>query len=576
MPRFNRRGDWCAGVGGVGVARIVNGRVIDPGPGGAGDWLNDDEVAGARWTSWDDFRAVAIDFTGIQRELRHGVFEHVYAGGGRWATLGQGRWILDDGTDTLPIVGFGPDGSLATVVERVATTGLILNGVVLSYGLVWDVQIISGSQAVWREADGVHAFGLPVPNLLPGESYGLRIAFDGAHWWALYLAAGYNGQLVLHPFDSFDGYALTTPGANAYRPDVVFTDGHLRAIWATVESEQLGQIAGPLVITQPPQSLLKPAPKPEPQPEPKPEPQPEPQPDPKPEPTPAPKPEPPLPPLRTAQRFWFGPNIDSVDLLQCGDVDLSDVDVFSLYIQWIVVDRRYDALKASGLLKKLRAQGLPLCLEMGSIKPEDWHAENAQAGLPMVAERIAALGHELLYIKMDEPLTSAKLRPEQPFEESVFAVAKFIEAAENVFPQAKVGWIEAWPHIDLETQRKFLMGLDSWGMVPAFWHLDIDWHRAASEGKDAHATIALAKKYADDYRIPLGVYFAGYSHATDEEYQKDVLSLADGAVSNITDIDHVLVQAWAERTGTGRQDIPANLGARGLLETFRLVRLTYA
>ena len=173
------------------------------------------------------------------------MFERVYAGGGKWATLGQGRWILDNGIETPPINSFGPDGSLATVVDRDAATGLWLNGRTLSTALVWDVQILSAAQAVWREADGPHAFGLPVPKLLPGESYGLRVAFDGAKWWVLYLAAGYNGQLVLHPFDSFDGYAMTAPGAPAYRADLVILGGAKHVIWATVESEQLGQIAGP-------------------------------------------------------------------------------------------------------------------------------------------------------------------------------------------------------------------------------------------------------------------------------------------------------------------------------------------
>ena len=273
MPRFNSRADWSAGVGGDGVALIVNGQVVDPGPGGAGDWLNDDEIAGARWTSYKDFRAVAINLSGQQRELRRGVFERVYAGGGRWATLGQGRWILDDGVETLPINSFGPDGSLATVVDRNAATGMWLNGRTLSTALVWDVQILSAAQAVWREADGPHAFGLPVPKLLPGESYGLRVAFDGVRWWVLYLAAGYNGQLVLHPFDSFDGYALTTPGALAYRADLVILGGAKHVIWATVESEQLGQIAGPYIAEEHfnlTDLLAKSAPAPTPSPEPTP------------------------------------------------------------------------------------------------------------------------------------------------------------------------------------------------------------------------------------------------------------------------------------------------------------------
>jgi hypothetical protein len=251
MPRFNRLGDWTAGVGGDGVYALVNGQIIDPGPGGAGDWLSDDEFVGARWTTWDDFRAVAISKTGVQRELQHGVFNHVYGGGGRWGVCTrEGRFLLDDGSESLPIVGFGRDGCLVTWAHSAG--GFIIAGRKVSDAVVYESHVLDANTAIWIEHGAPKTIGMPVPTLLPGPVHGLRVAFDGSRWWALYQAE-YNGRLVLHPFDSFDGYALNqtfdprNSATWAYRPDLVILGGMKHVIWATIESEQIGQIAGPYV-----------------------------------------------------------------------------------------------------------------------------------------------------------------------------------------------------------------------------------------------------------------------------------------------------------------------------------------
>jgi len=322
MPRFNVRADWASGLGGgepgpSATALVINGVVVDPGPGGSGDWLNTDEIATRRWTSYEDFRAVAISRTGAQRLLRLGRCEGVWAGGGRWATVThEGVYLLDDGTVVPnPIIGFTPDGALLTQGHPWNGTGLMLypkghgpeaGGRRLADGVAWDVHALDAQRLAWREVDGPHAIGMPVPRLLPGESYQLRVAFDGARWWVLYLAAGWNGRLVLHPFESFEGYALTAPGAPCDRADLVAIDGVLYVIWATVVSEQLGQIAGPFLpqvdsrfaltdLTDAGPRVPPPAPVPDP-PRPQPAPPPAKPPDPEPpKPQPAPTPTPTLP-----------------------------------------------------------------------------------------------------------------------------------------------------------------------------------------------------------------------------------------------------------------------------------------
>src|SRR5688572_11780319 len=111
MPRFNDRADWSAGLGGgvddprTWVAAICNGRVIDPGPGGAGDWLNDDEFVCVR----DGYRAIIAihKATGARRVLHteaRGLVGAVWAGGGRFAYRVDGVGFFGvDGSPCFPI-----------------------------------------------------------------------------------------------------------------------------------------------------------------------------------------------------------------------------------------------------------------------------------------------------------------------------------------------------------------------------------------------------------------------------------------------------------------------------------------
>jgi hypothetical protein len=285
-------------------------------------------------------------------------------------------------------------------------------------------------------------------------------------------------------------------------------------------------------------------------------------------------------PLKAVERNWISPNINS-DLPEALQADLSNVDVFGLPVQWFLEDERYTKLD----LTSLRRQGVNLAIEMGSIKPLDYHADKAQSDLERVAERVKAKGHQVSFLVMDEPLTATSLaydaqgklisldKPIQPLEESAFAIAKFVQKARETMPGVKVIWAEAFPNIALETMRQCLMLLDSWGCRLDGWHLDIDWKRAKKEGVNPFDAIRLAKQYADDYKAQLGVYLTGYPHATDAEYYSEVVAMAkDLHAEAAYCIDHVLVESWAVRTGTNVQDLPANLGPSGLIALFNYIR----
>lgn len=278
----------------------------------------------------------------------------------------------------------------------------------------------------------------------------------------------------------------------------------------------------------------------------------------------------PNPPFHV-DRFWFGPNIGSPILAlfehpEQWETARASMGAFCLVIQHLlsigpIGATTYDALLAIDAFRTLRAWGVAFALEAGAIKPEDWHGEQNQQGLRTAVERLTAAGGELSYLTMDEPLTSAKQKPGgQPLEETADAVAAYIALGESF--GAKVGWAEAWPEIDLDTMRRFLILLDERGRLPHYWHLDIDSRRAAGNRQSVETFLRDAHTIASDYAMPVGVYLAGYPALTDDVYCAQTLQWAQEVRTLQPRLARVLVQSWAERardTEHGPQDLPRNL-----------------
>jgi hypothetical protein len=621
MPRFNSRGDWCAGLGGDGVYLVVNGQKVDNGPGGAGDWLNDNEITSMRWTTYEDFRAVAISQTGTQRVLRPGVNEKIWSGGGRWGTWGAAGNILDDGTVVPPIVAFGKDGSLATWVD--GSHGLVIAGVKVSDAVVYTSHVIDAHTAVWMEPDGPHTIGMPVPRLLPGPVYWLRVAFDGSKWWALYQSGGID-QLVLHPFDSFVGYTLNgkfdahDSSTWTYRPDLLILGGAKHVIWATIESELLGQLAGPYVAEEHFQLVKLDNPNPV---------EPNPMEAPKinvvswdPElksgkpwktvfgclgttftvtkdesdrlviaavnpvnkdvtgevrqlvlahtdPQPPPPPPPPPPPVK-AGKVWLQPNIGSdLQSLLNDQTKLAGVGVFVFYSQHLTQDspnpqwkdNTYPNLAKIHAFQTLKTLGIPTAMEGG---PND--------GDLVAIERVSDAGGQLNYLSVSEPITN---------HISAEVVASFAKRAKDRGAE-KVGLLEAWPEVPIATQGAFIGQLKNLGAQPDYWRLDIDWVRAQREGKDTVAMLGEAQRIADSYGVPLGVFINSTVDpiATDAEHDANLRALATKIHSIVPNIGHVCVASWAERVRAdiSTQTVPSNLGEHGLLETYKFVVNTFS
>ena len=93
------------------------------------------------------------------------------------------------------------------------------------------------------EGFSVRGHGIAVPQVLPGVIWWLRTVFVNGQPWALYQSDAAGARLVLHPYDSLIGYAVTD-GGNSYAPDAVqLPSGVLRVAWAIRQSEAPGEVA---------------------------------------------------------------------------------------------------------------------------------------------------------------------------------------------------------------------------------------------------------------------------------------------------------------------------------------------
>jgi hypothetical protein len=587
--QLNARAERAAGVAGGIVS--FEGKVIATPAGGEQFWRDDDrmiyQVCTPTTCRVEQYHVRTRDKLTL---LDHGC-EHLAAGGGEWAVWFGGLDPLTRGITTswgqrFPDAGLGPMGPDGALAIKVAYLSAGPWDIVrpdgsrsrLTDGDAGNITLHAGGLATWTDEHArAHGLGIPVTQPLSYPFYGLQSFRFGGQWWWFYADA--TGRLITHRMGETTGYLIVDGKGQTFGFDGVVIGNTLAVCWAERADEAPEvQRRASVILTGSQVELFPQTPPPEPLP---PIPTPEP-----PTPTEPPKPVPPpaetFPPLKTTQRYWLHPNIDSDVPGAVMTTDLQGVDVFGLYGQWILDDARWNQIPT---LKHLRAQGINLGLEWGVLKPGDYHGEAAQAKLPIGAERVLSKGHVVGYLTMDEPLTgtyqtydaNGKLiqldAPLIPLEEAAFAIAKFVEKAREAMPGVKVCWAEAWPQIELETMRKCLLILDSWGCRLDGWHLDVDWHRAKKEGLNPFDMIRLAKVYADDYKAPLGVYLVGYPHTLDEDYYNEVVVMAEDLHAEaVWCVDHVLIQSWTARTGTDKQDLPANTGEYGLFNLFQHVK----
>jgi hypothetical protein len=282
----------------------------------------------------------------------------------------------------------------------------------------------------------------------------------------------------------------------------------------------------------------------------------------------------------TDPRFWLHPNIASADLLQVIDQPdvLAKVGVFGLYVQQIIFDdpsqgpNTWQALQAADFYRKLHTAGVPLNIEIGSVKGGDCQCVNALHNLEWCVDVVRDHGGDVAYLTQDEPLTAwinscSKAPDKRTIEQIADSVAAWMKRATEL-GVPHVGWAEAWPHVGFAVQQQFLDLLQARGVKPSHWHLDIDWVTAGSDPK-VSAFIKAATALAEARGITLGLMVNTTVDPipTDAQHFANLAALSRKLWAIDPNAKHVVVQSWARRIKDGPQTVPNNLGASGLVQS---------
>ncbi len=258
MPAIFENGMWTCGRGAVawGRGKTVLGRLEKAGPA----CVLDQQHVVCQALHKGRWQVVAIDVAGGEVDIvsARGATE-LMAQGGKWArllgndmTIGTLLGETRSYTNAAPVdvaidgrIGYKPrhqpDGVGLSIIRPDGNT------VRISDTVARDVAVVPGRDAaVWARSEGLGAAGITVVSVPRPTSKPRVLIIDGRPWLLYQFSfpntGGKGGRLVLHPFDSLDGYVIAESRTNlqAHRPAAVrLSDGSLLIPYCRTEGESV-------------------------------------------------------------------------------------------------------------------------------------------------------------------------------------------------------------------------------------------------------------------------------------------------------------------------------------------------
>jgi hypothetical protein len=130
----------------------------------------------------------------------------------------------------------------------------------------------------------------------------------------------------------------------------------------------------------------------------------------------------------------------------------------------------------------------------------------------------------------------------------------------RVHPRIAIGLIEAYPFSSAAAIQSMIGLLRARGTVPAFLHMDVDWH-ALKPGEFARDMRQL-QAFCKSERIPFGIIVTGYNGDADALFAVDVRGLTRLIGETFLRWeempDHIMLDSWVVSSG-GHNLTPSNL-----------------
>jgi hypothetical protein len=274
-----------------------------------------------------------------------------------------------------------------------------------------------------------------------------------------------------------------------------------------------------------------------------------------------------------SRQVWFTPNIGSPDLAdlftrpEAWSVARGRIDVFKFYAAQLIDDgvvcaacgpNRPGALERAGAIARLGEWRIAVAIEAGAVKAWDCRAELTTPVALAAGRRVRALGGQVRYVALDEPLLGGAQCGLGP-EESLRRTTAFARAVRAEDPGLAVGDIEPYPVIPADVLIEWVQGLRREGAATAFFHLDVDRAHAARLASDVVGDMQSLREACRAAGIPFGVILWGDDGTSDRAYTESALRWTEtvaGALGGFP--EHTLFQSWVA-SPDGAQRVPTNL-----------------
>jgi hypothetical protein len=249
------------------------------------------------------------------------------------------------------------------------------------------------------------------------------------------------------------------------------------------------------------------------------------------------------------------------------------VDVFQFYGNAVSGDpydiggdNVLDTFIDVGAFGQLHDWGIGTALEQGVIKwfacgHASW-AEYTNHGI----DNVESNGGRVSFVAMDEPLIGGQISEggvgcDYTIEEAAREVASFVAAVQAEHPEVEVGDVEPYPHYSVADLQRWLAALETAGVPPSFFHLDVDIERVMVEGQNVGVDLRRLREFCDELGVPFGVILtSNWTEAdSDKGYYDSTLQWAATVNDGMGMPTHVILQSWQGPAPSGRHEVPINL-----------------
>jgi hypothetical protein len=249
------------------------------------------------------------------------------------------------------------------------------------------------------------------------------------------------------------------------------------------------------------------------------------------------------------------------------------IDVFKFYTQNLLAqpcsicgDNTLGTFVDVRALEQLTTWGIAIGVEVGAVKEWGCTGEGEFHLARSVIQSIQVHGGSVPILAMDEPLLGGQLVSNgvtcgQNMEQSARATSRFIGMISGEYPGIVVGDIEPYPHFSVSELERWILALEENGVIPAFFHLDVDTERVRVEAHDVAADLQELRLFLHEQGIPFGVIFTSNWTQADSNrgYYESTMEWVRTVHEAVGAPQHVVFQSWQGPAPSGAHEVPVNL-----------------